>query len=253
MAIWLITGASSGIGEQLARLAVRRGDTVFGVARRKEKLDAMARELGDRFIPFVCDVADKAQVRQVCATLPALPDTAILNAGIGAEDSPRSLDVSIHERVFAVNYFGILFWIEELLPRFAERGSGVFVGTSSLAALFPLPLGAAYSAGKAALSVALASFRLTYWRQGVRFVTVHPGFVDTPMTQRIPAPKPFLWSPEKAARYIMDKLARGVRDIRFPWPMRLLIRLARLLPTALADRLFRLKDSYIPQKTGKES
>ena len=149
MANYLITGASSGIGRAMCRQTVQQGHTVYGVARRAEVLAEMQNELGVRFVPFPADVSDHAQVAEVCKRLPALPDIAILNAGVGIFDNRTSLDVTVHERTYAVNYFGVLNFIHELMPRFLERGHGTFVGVSSLAAYRGMPQGIAYKIGRA--------------------------------------------------------------------------------------------------------
>ena len=174
-------------------------------------------------------------MKQVCERLPALPDIAILNAGAGDLDSRREFNLGLHEWTFAVNYFGALYWIGELFPHFVERGRGVFVGIASMAAYRGLPEAAAYCASKAALSIALEAMAVTYKQTGLRFVTVHPGFVDTPMAKG--ANRPLQWSPPKAAAYIMRGIDRGSANIEFPWPMRLLTGFARLLPAGLYRRI----------------
>ena len=237
MGTYLVTGASSGIGEQIVREAVARGYTVYGAARRKERLDELKAALGNAFVPLPLDVADKVTVRQACENLPALPDVVICTAGLGDADAKKVFDAGVHERLFAVNYFGTLAFVDALFPRFAERGSGTFVAVSSLAAYRGLPGTAAYCASKAALSVAFESMRCTYRRTGIRFLTVHPGFVDTPMTKVNKFKMPFLWTPEKAARTILNGIDRGKPHINFPWPMWALLTLARLVPPRLYARL----------------
>ena len=240
MAVYLITGVSSGIGRELARQAVGRGHEVFGLARRAELLESLKTELGEHFTPYVCDVTDKERVRTVCGELPKLPNIVILNAGVGDFDSRHRVDAAIHERSFAVNYFGALYVIEALFPGFAKRGSGRFVAVSSLAGYRGLARAAAYDASKAALTTAMESMRLTYARKGIGFTVVMPGFVDTAMTQG-QKNMAFLYTAEKAARTMLNGIERKKHNIIFPWPMRLLIAMVRLFPASLHYRLFRLK------------
>ncbi|RJO71927.1 MAG: SDR family NAD(P)-dependent oxidoreductase [Myxococcales bacterium] len=239
MAIYLITGASSGIGEQLARQAVARGHKVYGVARRKDKLDELARELGAAFLPLAADVADKASILDALGGLPELPDVAFCNAGVGDLERSTSFDVSLHERIFAVNYFGALNVVQGLFGPMAARGRGTFAATSSLAGYRGLPGAAAYTASKAAISTAFESLRLTCHKTGLRFVTVHPGFIATPMTQNNEFPMPFLWSAPKAAGRILDGVERGRLHINFPWPVHLAVTLGRLAPAWLYWRFMR--------------
>jgi NAD(P)-dependent dehydrogenase (short-subunit alcohol dehydrogenase family) len=229
MALYLVTGASSGIGEALCRRLVQRGDRVVGVARDEEKLAAFALGLGPAFTPMPCDVSDREAVSRLGEALPELPDVVILSAGIGRLDSRKQLDATLHERIFATNYFGVLYVVEALLPRFRERGRGVFVGISSLAARRGMPRSVAYAASKAALSSALESMRMTWGSKGIRFIRVEPGFVATPMTAGNGS-MPFLMSADEAARRILRGVDKGRLDIVFPWPMALLFSLLRLLP-----------------------
>ncbi len=239
MAVYLITGASSGIGEQLSRQACKNGHTVYGIARRIDLLKKLEKELDGRFIPIACDVADAEAVQAVVESLKDLPDIAILNAGVGDFDSRRKIDSAMHAKTFAVNYFGVMHFISALFPAFVSRGSGTFVATSSMAGYRGLPNAAAYCASKAAISVAMESMRCTYRKQGIRFVTIHPGFVDTPMTQVNSTPMPFLWSAEKAAHHILHKIDRGCWHINFPLPIWVAMWIARVIPAGLYRRIMR--------------
>jgi NAD(P)-dependent dehydrogenase (short-subunit alcohol dehydrogenase family) len=205
-----------------------------------ERLEALRAELGEAFVPLPADVSDQAAVRVACASLPEPPEVVILDAGIGDFDDKRVFDASVHQRTMAVNYLGALYVVEALFGRMAERGGGTFVAVSSLAAGRGLPRAAAYCASKAALSTAFEAMRLTYRRSGLRFLVVHPGFVDTPMTEvnkRAKQPMPFLWTPERAAAYILDGVERGRLNINFPVPIRAAMTLARMLPAGLYARL----------------
>lgn len=246
MGVYFITGASSGIGEAIAREAVARGHTVYGAARRAEKLAEIQRDLGGSFVPVPLDVADKAAVRAACDALPALPDTVILDAGLGDADRKKTFDVAVHERLFAVNYFGALHVVEALFDRFQARGTGTFVVVASLAGLRGLPDTAAYSASKAAVASTFESFRCTYRHTGLKFLTVQPGFVDTPMTKVNKFHMPFLWTPQKAARRILDGAARGTPVISFPLPMWTLMHLTRWIPPRLYARLLSGKKERRP-------
>lgn len=237
MAVYLITGASSGIGAEMCRETIARGNKVYGLARRKNLLDQMHEKWGEMFTPLVCDVTDQEAVKNICAALPELPDVVILNAGIGTPDSKTEVDVSHNRRIMEVNYFGALYFIDALFLRFVERKSGAFVGISSIAAYRALPVGSAYCAGKAALSSALESMRITYWHTGVRFITVHPGFVDTPIIQGKDFSKPFMWSPDRAAKTILDGVEKGKLNIVFPLIMRMSAAIYRMLPARLYRRL----------------
>jgi NAD(P)-dependent dehydrogenase (short-subunit alcohol dehydrogenase family) len=221
----------------LARQLCAAGHTVYGVARREEKLRELETAFPQTFRAFPGDVTNKEQVSRLCDNLPELPDVAILNAGLGDFDPRGRIDLALHERSFAVNYFGALHFITALFDRFRARGRGKFVATSSLAGYRGLPGGAAYCASKAAISVAMEAFRLSYGRTGVEFVAVHPGFVKTDMTAKNPNKLLFLWPVEKAAAYIIAGIESGKLNINFPWPMRLMTGVGWLLPPGLYRRV----------------
>lgn len=238
MPLYLVTGASSGIGEALCRELVRRGQRVIGIARRAERLQEIASELAapSLFVPLPCDVSRRDELRSALDALTEVPDCVILCAGLGQFDSRKAFDATLHERTFATNYFGPIWAVEALLQRFFDRGSGTFVAVSSLAAWHGSPKSIAYSASKAALSSAFESMRLTWSRSPIRFVRVHPGFVKTPMTS-VNGYMPFLLEPGQAARIILAGIEGGKKDINFPWQMALLFSLVRWLPDSLYIRL----------------
>jgi len=241
MAVYLITGASSGIGEQLALQAAECGHKVYGLARSEDKLQSIAKTVGEKFVPLVCDITDEQKVYETCNGLKDIPDVVILNAGTGLFDSKKRFNLDVHKQTFDINYFGAIYFVEALFDKFAERGSGVFVAMASLAAYRGTPASAAYSASKAALSNCFEALRLTYSRQGIDFITVHPGFVDTPMTKVNKDPMPFLYSAEKAAKTILNGVEKGKLNINFPLPMWFAVTLARLIPPCLYKKILALK------------
>jgi len=232
VAIYLITGASSGIGREMSRLAVERGHTVYGLARRKDILDEMASELGERFLPFACDVSDKAAVHEVCENLPDLPQIAIMSAGLGAFGAKSEFDMESFERLFSVNFFGALHVIDALYKPFKKRGSGTFVGISSLSAYRALPGWPSYCASKAALTAALEGLAVSLPKENLRYVTVHPSFIATPMTAGQKGMF-LVWEADRAAAHILDGIEAGKIDIVFPAVTRFLMWILRLAPSWL--------------------
>ncbi|MGL9759388.1 MAG: SDR family NAD(P)-dependent oxidoreductase [Wolbachia sp.] len=111
--ICLITGASSGIGESLARLLIKDGWFVIGIARRTEKLEKLKEELGSNFLPVMCDVGNCENIRNSSDFLKKqniIPKLFFLNAGCGEIEGEFHTD--IHRKTFETNYFGIINWIE---------------------------------------------------------------------------------------------------------------------------------------------
>lgn len=139
----LITGASSGIGEALSRELVQRGWSVIGMARSQNKLAAIQKELGDSFVPIVCDISQKSEIERASSEIlekEMCPTHFFLNAGIAGEkliENPQAFDLSMHEKIMAVNYcFGVLSFVE-FWEKYAQNNGGAnFIVTSSINAIF---------------------------------------------------------------------------------------------------------------------
>ena len=237
----ILTGASSGIGLALARELSRRGYELALLARRAELLEQLASELKTKAIPIVCDVADRASVRDAVQRaheqLGGAFDVAIANAGVGISGQVSKFRIDDAEQTIRVNVLGMLYFFDAVIPPMIEAKKGRFVGVASLAGLRGLPTSATYSASKAAMQTFLEASRVELKPHGVGVTIVNPGFVKSPMTDKNRFHMPFLMSAEKAARIIADGIERGKRVVEFPLPMSLAVRLLRHLPDALYDRV----------------
>ena len=153
----LITGASSGIGKQTAVEFAKLGANIILVARRKEKLDALANEL-EKFnvTTFVCqcDVSDKEQVKEMSKTVLEKFDSIdvlVNNAGFAIYGSVKDLSIDEIESQMETNYFGMMYCIKNFLPSMLDKKSGHIVNVASVAASFGLPGIASYCASKFAM------------------------------------------------------------------------------------------------------
>ncbi len=242
--VWL-SGASSGLGEALATELASRGCRIALFARREELLEALRARLkathpASEVIVQVGDVRDRtrvhAAIREAELRFGGL-DVLLLNAGIGDSLFPDKFSAELVERITAVNYFGAIYSIEAALPAMLARKSGTIVGVSSIGAVRGFPTAAPYCASKAALTSFLESLRLDLRGRGVRVITVSPGFIKTPLTDRNRFPMPFLQSPESAARRIVAGIARGKREIHFPRRLTIPMKILRCFPGFLFDWL----------------
>ena len=246
--VW-VTGASSGIGEALIAPLVARGARVAVSARRKEMIDAHAeawRARGADVRAFALDVTDLAQTRAVVAEVErALGriDLAILNAGSHVLGAKKPFDAQQFVDNMTLNYFGMLYGIDAVLPGMLSRGSGHIAGISSLAGLRALPTAGAYGASKAAASHMLDAIRFDLEPRGVLVTNITPGFVRTPLTDRNRYRMPFLMEVDRAAEIVVDGLERGKREIHFPKPFSWTVKTLRVLPYPLYQWIIRRSTS----------
>jgi short-subunit dehydrogenase len=241
----LITGASSGIGLELARRLAREGTKVGLVARREDRLDGLAGEIraaGGTALPLPCDVRERTQVHAAVARAArelGFIDLLVANAGVGHVIRAEKFDAALFEDTIRTNLLGPVYAVEATLPSMLSRSTGHIVGISSLAAYRGLPLTHAYCASKSAMNAFLEGLRAEIVERGVRVTTVCPGFVRTAMTAKNAHAMPFLLAPEDAARRILRAVSAGRRVYNFPWPMAALMTLVRVLPNSVLDRVVR--------------
>lgn len=238
-----ITGASSGFGSALAALYAKNGDTVALVARRRERIDALAAKLnaaGGNAKAYVCDVSEREQVHatvNACEAELGPIDLLIANAGVALRTRAVGFDATVVQQTFDVNLFGAAYCYEAVLPGMLARNRGHLVGISSLAGYRGVPGAVAYCSSKAALNNLLESLRVELYKSDINVTTVCPGYVKTEMTANVETPMPFLLELDDAAKRIYRAINRAKTEYAFPWPMALLTRFGRFVPNAIYDRL----------------
>lgn len=239
-----ITGASSGIGQALAARYAQAGWRLALVARRTAEMQAWAAAQGlgaDRAAVYGADVADADSViaaAQACIAAQGLPDVVIASAGISVGmDSAERADLDVMREVFATNNLGLAATFHPFLRLMRQRRSGTLVGVASVAAIRGLPGHGAYCASKAGVVAYCESLRLECRRQGVKVVTLLPGYIATPLTAKNPYAMPFLMPAEAFAERAFRAIEAGTRYRVIPWQMGVVAKLLRLLPNALYDRL----------------
>jgi short-subunit dehydrogenase len=243
----VVTGASSGIGASVATALGRRGAHVGLMARRESELAEVAKAVeaaGGRASYAVTDVTDPEIVAASLARLEAELGPVyglIANAGVGEQTRRPEFSLARDSRTLAVNVMGVLHALAAAQPGMLERREGFLSAVSSLAAWVAIPGGNAYGASKAAVSSYMKALRSQMVPYGVTVTTVHPGFVATPMTAVNKNPMPFMVKADKAGEIIVRGLERGHKNVNFPWPMVVIVKLARFVPEWLLARAMGIK------------
>ncbi len=242
----LITGASSGIGYGLAGALAAEKCNLILLARRKTLLDELARRFkdsGSTILTLNCDVTKKEEVKRcIDESLKHFGniDIAILNSGIGKNIEVQDLNSTDAKEMLDVNFLGVINFIEFLVPEFIKNKRGMIVGTSSLADARGFAKSGFYCASKGALSIFLESLRIGLKKYGIRVITIKPGFVQTPMTDKNNFDMPFIIDTDKAVRIILSGIKKEKRIIQFPLPTVIGTKILKIIP----DRIF----EYIAQK-----
>ncbi len=239
-----ITGASSGLGQALAVRAAAAGWRLALVARREAELRAWVAAQGlaaDRAQVYRADVADPAQIiaaGQACIAQQGLPDLVVAAAGFSAGfDISEPADLDMLRDTYATHNLGLAATFHPFVAPMRQRRRGTLVGVASVNAIRGLPGHAATCSSKAAVVAFCESLRVECRADGVRVVTLLPGYVATPLTARNPYRMPFLLQPEDFAERAWRAIQAGRSYAVVPWPMGVVAKLLRLLPNPLFDRL----------------
>lgn len=256
----LITGATSGLGGEMALQLARKGAKVAITGRRKERLIEVAKkveEAGGDVLYFVNDVTDLEAVKRCYAVIQKKwggLDWAVLNAGVGDSRSALEFSAENYHWTFATNIGGVVNWMEAVLPDMIKAGSGVIAGIASIAGYRGLPKSGAYCGSKAALITLLESTRIDLRGTGVDVVTVCPGFVKSEMTGRNdPKNMMFLLETDDGVRRIIRGIEARKRVVHFPWQLSyFMIYVVHNMPDWIYDRLIsrftkRVKKPYIDE------
>jgi len=244
MIIW-ITGASSGLGLELARQYAEAGHQVSASARGIEALDALAdacREMPGRIYPFGLDVTDMNQVNSCLTRITetvGVPDLCVFNAGTYTESPVKKFDREVYQRLMNINYMGVVNCLQAIVPVYLQQNRGEIAVVSSVAGYRGLPNASAYGASKAALINMCESLQPELAAAQVSLRLINPGFVRTPLTDRNKFAMPFLMEVEDAATRIAKGLEGNSFEISFPRRFTWLLKILRMLPYAVYLKLTR--------------
>lgn len=238
-----LTGASSGIGQALAKEFAANGATLGLVARREDKLKELIAELPNPELhtAIVCDVTDRDRLieearkfDEACGGV----DIAVACAGIsvGVKTQYRE-DLDVFDKVFDTNVFAMASTFHAFIDPMIKRKRGTLVGIASVAGIRGLPGSEAYCASKSAAITYCESLRVEMQKYGVKVVTISPGFVKTPLIAHNPYKMPFIMEPEAFAKEAVKVIMVGKKYATIPWEMGVLSKILRLIPNWLFDKI----------------
>ncbi len=238
---WIV-GASSGIGEELAKQLASAGSTVVISARSFNKLQEICAQNAERLSAIPIDVTDETSVQEAALSVMGAdhpPDTIVLNAGTYRPETAHKYGYNRAFETMNVNYLGVCRILEAILPKLIERKAGKIVIVASVAGYQGLPNSLAYGPSKAALINVAEGLQIELKHTGVTVQLINPGFVKTPLTAQNKFKMPFLMDVEDAVRAIRQGLKSDRFEIAFPGVFVVILKLIRMLPYRLSLSLIR--------------
>lgn len=240
----VITGASMGIGEAIAKRFADQGAKVVLLSRDAGRAEAARARVGhvERTLAFACDVRHREEIdRVVGLTIHHFGriDIWINNAGHGILDSVSQVDMAACRETFNTNFFGALEAMQAVIPLMKQQGSGAIINISSVAGHISVAYHAVYSATKFALSAIGKAARIELRKHGINVLTVSPGYVRTDFganalkgknQQQIRPTQVRGISAERVARAVLRGYVKGKREVVVPWTMHPVIKLYQLFP-----------------------
>ncbi|MFZ1052618.1 MAG: SDR family NAD(P)-dependent oxidoreductase [Candidatus Sulfotelmatobacter sp.] len=188
--IVVVTGASMGIGEAIAKIFVDHGASVVMLSRDAGRVEAARGRVGhaERTLALACDVRHREEIdRAIGLTLHHFQriDVWVNNAGHGLLDSVAQMEMAACREMFETNFFGAVAAMQAVIPVMRQQGAGTIINISSVAGHIPLPFHAAYSATKFAMNAIGKAAGVELKKDGIHVLTVCPGYVRTAFSQNV--------------------------------------------------------------------
>jgi short-subunit dehydrogenase len=250
----VVTGASMGIGEAIAKVFVEDGASVVLLSRDTGRAEAARARVGfpDRTLALSCDVRHREEIdRVVSLTLHHFGhiDIWVNNAGHGLIDSVAHMEMAACRDMFETNLFGALSAMQAVLPVMKQQNSGTIINISSVAGHVPLAYSAGYSGTKFALNAMGKAARVELRNRNVNVLTVCPGYVRTDFStnavrggelKRVRPSQVRGISAERVARATLAGYKAQKREVIVPWTMHPVVKLYQLFPGILERAMLRL-------------
>jgi short-subunit dehydrogenase len=243
----VVTGASMGIGEAIAKVFAEEAASVVLLSRDATRAEAARARIGyaDRTVALSCDVRNSEEIDRVLAlTLHHFKriDVWINNAGHGLLDSVGQTEMQACHELFETNFFGAMSAMQAVIPVMRQQGGGTIINISSVAGHIPVPFHASYSATKFALNAIGKAAGVELKKDGIRVLTVCPGYVRTAFSENAvrgnelkkvrPASVRGITA-ERVARATLRAYLKQKREVIVPWTMHVPVKLYQLFPAVV--------------------
>jgi short-subunit dehydrogenase len=248
----VVTGASMGIGEAIAKVFVDAGARVVLLSRDAGRAEAARQRVGhtERTLALACDVCKRDEIdRALALTVQNFHrvDVWVNNAGVGIRDSVAEMETSALRELFETNFFGTIACMQAVVPVMRKNGGGCIINISSVAGHIPVPYMAIYSASKFAMNAIGKGARMELKRDNINVLTVCPGYINTDFTAHLVADRKGAVRAPAARGITAERVARATyrgyranrREVVVPWTMIPAIKLYQLFPGLVEQVLSR--------------